>query len=355
MKIAFLHMTMGIVERGSEVVVEELATELSKKNEVLIIQSGKAKQRPYKIKRVMPLDTAPIPAPTNILDKVLFRLHLDDESGRVVDFTKAALPELQKFNPDIVIAVNGSLQLRVLRGLVGKAKIVVFGHAGIGYHDRHTLKSKPGLFIALTPQAEDWARQFAPKNTKVICIPNPIDFKRFKHVKRAKTNLTKPIVMTVSALSAYKNVLQIVKAIRQTSASYLLIGEGEESESIAQEFSTLVNSFLWIKHQDRSQMASYYLSSDVFCFTPDNQEAFGMVYLEAMAAGLPIVASDDPIRRKMIGKKGIFVDPHNIAEIVKGIGKAIQLDKIDYSKELESFDLKHVVKQIDKEFHDLIK
>lgn len=355
MRIIFLHMTMGIVDRGSEVVVEELATELSKKNEVLIIQSGKAKQKSYKIKRIMPLDTAPIPAPTSILDKVLFRLHLDDESGRVAEFTKAAIPEIEKFNPDIIVAVNGSLQLRILRGSVGKAKIVVFGHAGIGYHDRHTLKAGPELFVALTPQAEVWARQMAPKSTKVVCIPNPIDLKRFKGVKPSKTNLDKPIVMTVSALSAYKNVLNVISAVRLTPASYLLIGEGEQFANVSKEFSTLANSFLWIKHQDRSQMAPYYAASDVFCFTPDKQESFGMVYLEAMAAGLPIVASDDPIRKKLIGPKGIYVDPRKIEDIAGGINKAVQLKKIDYSKELAEFELKNVTSRIIKEFHALIK
>lgn len=355
MKIAFLHMTMGIVDRGSEVVVGEIATELCKRNEVLIIQSGKSTQMPYKIKRIMPLDTAPIPAPTNILNKVLFRLHLDDESGRVAEFTKAAIPELLKFNPDIIVVVNGSLQLRILQGQALQAKFVTFGHAGIGYHDRDTIKAGPDLFVALSPQAEVWARQIAQRNTKVICIPNPIDLKRFKGVAPAKTNLNKPIVMTVSALSAYKNVLNIISAIRRTPASYLLIGEGEQSESISKEFSTLGNSFLWIKHQVGSQMASFYAAADIFCFTPDKQESFGMVYLEAMAVGLPIVASDDPIRKKLIGPKGIYVDPRKIEDIVAGITKAIQLDKIDYSVQLKEYELKTVVSRIQKEFHDLIK
>lgn len=355
MKIAFLHMTMGIVERGSEGVVDQLAKELSKNNEVLVIQSGKVAKKEYAVKRVYPLDTAPSPAPKNILDKLLFKMHLDYESGKVAEFTRAALTTLSNFDPDIIIPINGSLQIKMLKGMVSKAKIVAFGHAGIGYHDKHALRTNPDLFIALTPQSEEWAKQIVGSKTKVVYIPNPIDLKEYKNVKPAKLNLEKPIVLTVSALSKYKNVLSDVVAIRQTPASFLLIGDGEQGDELSKEFSTLGNSFHWIKHVEQSAIPSYFYGADVFCFTPNAQEAFGMVYLEAMAAGLPIVASDDPIRRRIVGESGIFVDPHNVDDVARGINEAIQLDKIDYSKELAQYELKSVCKLIEKEFHDLIK
>jgi len=353
MKIAFLHMTMGLVERGSEGVIDQLAGALAKQNKVLVIQSGKITKKDYMVKRVHPLVAPPSPSPKNIIDKFLFRLHLDDESGHVAEFTKTSLPVLTQFDPDIVIAVNGSLQVKILKENM-EAKIVTFGHAGIGYHDKHTIKSRPDLFVALTPKAESWAKKISKKN-RVVYIPNPIDLSEYKHPKKIKLNLDKPIVMTASALSQYKNVINVVEAIEQTSSSYLLIGDGEQSHKLAEFFSTLGNSFLWIKHLEQSAMPSYFVSSDVFCFTPDAQEAFGMVYLEAMAAGLPIVASDDPIRRDIIGDQGIYVDPHDVDDIARGIGEAIQLDRIDYSKELIRYDLRSITKTLEKEFHDLIK
>jgi len=355
MKIAILHMTMGLVERGSEGVIDQLAGELAKRNKVLVIQSGKIKKKEYLVKRVHPLVAPPSPAPKNIIDKFLFRLHLDDESGHVAEFTKAALPLLSQFDPDIIVAINGSLQLRILQDLTLKAKIVTFGHAGIGYHDKHTIQSRPDLFIALTPAADNWAKPIAGKSTKVIYVPNPIDLTEYKHPKKVKLNLDSPVVMTASALSEYKNVLNVVEAIKQTHASFLLVGDGEQSHELSKTFSKLGNSFLWIKRLEQSIMPSYFASVDVFCFTPDPQEAFGMVYLEAMTAGLPIVASDDPIRRDIIGSQGIYVDPRNVDDIASGINNAIQKDRIDYSKELKRYDIRIITSSLEEEFHDLIK
>lgn len=355
MRIVFLHMTMGLVERGSEGVVDQLATQLAKNNDVLVIQSGKVAKKDYAVKRVYPLDVAPSPAPKNILDKLIFKLHLDDESGKVAQFTEASLPAIIDIDPDIIVAVNGSLQLRILQSQTLKAKLVVFGHAGIGYHDKHSIKASPDLFVALTPQAEEWARRIKGSQTKVIYIPNPIDLKEYKNVKPAKVKLDKPIVLTVSALSKYKNILSDVQAIRQTPASYLLIGDGELGDELLKELSTLGNSFQWIKHVEQSAMPSYFYAADAFCFTPHSQEAFGMVYLEAMAAGLPIIASDDPLRRRIVGEQGIFVNPDDVDDIAMGINKALQLGRKDYSKELAEYELKLVSKIIEKEFHDLLK
>lgn len=354
MRIAFLHLTMGLVERGSEVVIDSLAQALSVSHSVLVLQAGPVSKRSYTVKRVNPLDQAPPPAPRNILDKLLFRLHLNQESEAVLSFTKSSLADLVDFQPEIIVAVNGPLQLKILRAAFPSVKLVAFGHAGIGYHDRDTLLAGPDLFFALTRPAEAWARSHARKITRVTYLPNPLNLSSYAKTTKAKLKLDRPVVLTVSALSSYKNVRSVLEGIRLTPASWLLIGDGEQGGDISSSLSNLNNSFLWIKHVESDRMPSYYRAADVFCFTPDSQEAFGMVYLEAMAAGLPIVASNDKIRRELIGKQGIYVDPRNPAEIASGISQAIQLGRISYSEQLKPYALKTIVSQLEHAFYDLL-
>jgi glycosyltransferase involved in cell wall biosynthesis len=71
-------------------------------------------------------------------------------------------------------------------------------------------------------------------------------------------------------------------------------------------------------------------------------------------AGLPVVASDDPIRREIVGSKGLYVEPHDIRSITDAIEKGTKMAKIDYKSELKPFMLENVVSQLEKELHDLI-
>jgi glycosyltransferase involved in cell wall biosynthesis len=204
----------------------------------------------------------------------------------------------------------------------------------------------------LSESAATWAEKLRGHKTKVVYIPNPVVIAK---AKKINLKLKSPVVMCVGALSKYKNIDKVIEAVRLTSASLLLIGDGEEKDNIQLALSTLPNEFCWIRHLDPEELPSYYASADVFCFVPDEQEAFGRVYLEAMASGLPIVASYDHIRRSIVGEQGIFVSPHNIQDIAMGINSAVQIGKIDYSDELKQYALKTVISQIDKGFHDLVK
>lgn len=361
MKIAFLHMTMGLVNRGSEIAVDTVARGLSKNHNVLMLQSGHPTQagdtthKKYKIVRVFPLDVAPATSPINVFDKLLYKLHLDKESQSVVDFTRAALPHIETFSPDIVVAINGPLQIKIIKRYLDTIKLVAFGHAGIGYHDKHAIQSGPDLFITLTPEAKSWAENFARTTTRVEYIPNPLIPNNSKIRSFDKLTLKKPIILTVSALSKYKNIDNVISALSLTNYSFVLIGDGEESGNIAQSLSQLKNEFKWIKHLGREEILNYYNQADVFCFTPDPQEAFGMVYLEAMSAGLPIVASDDMVRRTLIGHDGVFVDPHDPKSIKHGLDLAVTKRRVNYQKILTQFETNHVIKQIESSFYALLK
>lgn len=346
-------MTMGLVDRGSERAVHTVAEGLAAENDVLVLQSGPLRKSAYVSKRVYDLEDAPAPAPRHAVDKLLFRMGQDPRSRLVKGFTVACLRELEGFMPDIVVAVNGASQVRIVKDALPETKVVVFGHAGIGHDDEGNLAARPDLFIALTPDAYDWAKK--RQGVKVVHIPNPLDTSPYREAKRLALNISQPIVLTVSALSSYKNVLSIIEAVRQLNVSFVLIGDGEESGEVMASLSTLPNEFKWIRHVDPEEIARYYASADCFCFVPDPQESFGMVYLEAMAAGLPIVASDDSIRRGIIGDTGYYADPHDTHDIAQKIIQALQVDRVDYAGCLNTYTKEKVIQEIEKEFYGLIE
>lgn len=353
MKIVILHATMGLNHRGSEAVVGQLARSLAKKHNLLILQGGSRVLADISTIRCLKLVKTLRSEPKNFIDKILFRLYLDEYSNQIRRFTQKSLDHIHAFDPDIIVPINGAVQIQLIKSRFPSKKIAIFGHAGIGYHDRDSLKLRPDLFISLSQPATDWAKSIAHPSTKVVYIPNSIDQKYFSQAKPINFPLERPVVLTVAAFSKYKNIDKVIQAVSQTPASLVVVGRGEEKKKLK----LLAKKMLPGRHlfftANQEDMPKFYKSVDSFCFVPNPQEAFGRVYLEAMSAGLPIVAPDDQIRRKIIGKNGYYSD-YQIKNITKQIMGSLGKKPINYQKELAPFDHLRVSKTIESELLGLM-
>ena len=75
----------------------------------------------------------------------------------------------------------------------------------------------------------------------------------------------------------------------------------------------------------RAQLAEEYVNADVFCL-PSVQEGFGIVFLEAMAAGLPIVACSAAAIPEVVhdGATGVLVPPRDPSALARALGDLLQ-------------------------------
>lgn len=71
----------------------------------------------------------------------------------------------------------------------------------------------------------------------------------------------------------------------------LIAGDGEAREEIHRAFDGLHDRISWLGGQDSENLAGLYAASDLYVW-PAVNEAFGVSFLEAQAAGLPVVAGD---------------------------------------------------------------
>lgn len=281
LKIVFLCRDYGVVNRGVESHVEELSKRLKQKFDVSIF-SGKDSDNLKKI-----------------------------NNGKF----------------DLVIPTNGRSQsLKVSLGrLTEKYKVLIAAHAGIGRDEIWNLLTFPNVYVALTDHELQWAKKYA-FGIQLEKIPNGIDLEKFKpNGTKRKIDLEGPVILSVGALDWYKYHDLAIKAVAKLQKSSLLIvGDGPEKNNLENLGNQLLGEkrFKIIK-ADYHHMPEIYRSADLFTLPSWNREAFGIVYLEAMASGLAVVAPNDLSRHEIIGDAGILVNVFNSEEYAKSLNDAL--------------------------------
>lgn len=321
LKIAFLNIYSGTVDRGAETFVHELAQRLSANHDVTLFQDGPIRDREnYKVIRLdMNIDWKRRDTPQTLWAK----LFIDYWRRKVCWFTLRTLSHIWKGKYDIVVPVNGGWQpafIRLLTWLYG-GKMVISGHSGMGWDDRNNLWSFPNKFVALSKKASKWAKGANPF-VKITVIPNGIDTKTFSPKgSRYKAGLKKPIVLCVGALIPSKRIDLVIKAVsRLRNVSLLVVGEGDSKEELKKMGERLLGERFIITKVPYEKMPTMYRTADMFTLVSMPYYSFEIVIIEAMASGLPVVANDDAIRKQIVGNAGILVDPEN----VEGYAKVIQ-------------------------------
>ncbi len=354
MKIAFLSYYSGWIDRGVEVATKELVRRLSKNHEVTLFQAGerivdKVNTVRLTVNHEWPSDTSSSP---------LRIFYLDYYSRQILKFTLKFVPYFNKYKYDLVIPTNGGWQALILKILARKlgSKLILQGNAGIGRDDFFQTLLKPDYFIAISPQGYSWAKKFSW--IKSIYIPYGVDLELFKKTKPAITGLPKPVVLCIAAFVPYKRVELLIKAMEKVEKSSLLvIGQGPLEKKLHDMGEKLLGSrFKLLTGITHEKLFSYYKSAQIFSLPSRSSEALGIVYIEAMAAGLPIVAPDDLNRREIIGKAGIFVDPKNIQAYSNAIKQALSINFGNKPKEqAENFSWDKIVDQYNQLFQLITK
>jgi glycosyltransferase involved in cell wall biosynthesis len=170
-------------------------------------------------------------------------------------------------------------------------------------------------------------------------VPNGVDPSLFKIEPQRRNDARKklgipaaaPVLITVSALQGRKGidkVLEVVGHLKQSMPDirYILCGDGNTSdrESFHAKVDALgiASNVLFMGNQQ--DVAGYYNAADLFVFLP-KFEGFGIVALEAMASGLPLVVSKGSAFPEILAEGGgIMVDPEAPAAIASTVHALLQ-------------------------------
>ena len=122
----------------------------------------------------------------------------------------------------------------------------------------------------------------------------------------------------------------------------IVLGSGKLDKETSQIISSRnLDDILFVDHVTNSIKMRYFKTCDIFCSPAIGNESFGIVLLEAMASGKPIIASDIPGYKSVLenNKQGILVPPKNESAIASSI-----LKLLNTSEKLPSVNNKNKVK-----------
>jgi len=186
---------------------------------------------------------------------------------------------------------------------------------------------------------------------KIVVFPNTLDpYYKFNNTsqsiglkKKYGIHSGSKIILTVSRLSSkeqykgYEKVITILPEIKSNfpDVKYLIVGGGDNAE--INRINRLINDLnlqdevVLTGEVEDNELIDLYSASDVFIM-PSLGEGFGIVFIEALANGLPVIAGnkDGSIDPLMDGKLGVLVDPNDSEQIknalIESLNKQIKED-----------------------------
>ncbi len=369
MRLAFVMPGVGVVRRGAEAFVLDLCARLSALPgfAVHLFCRGPA-PLPHTLIHALPRDQPWVNAlygATRLGRKALDTLFLDPLNLEWDTAALAALPHLWRGGFDAVVmegGLAGAWACRLLRRLRG-VPFVDIAHGLDPKWEGAFARQRPDRVVAFTAAAAAIIRSRAP-DARIEVIPHGVDLDLFRPraarpqppdreataaggapaavapaevaeaaesaetaagaeseeavtARRAKAagapemgHLPRPRILCAGSVDAHKRMQLAVEAVALLPAggSLAVLGEGPEAAALDRLAGERLGAGRYLRRAvPRAEMPAWYAAAD--CFTlPSRTESFGLVYLEALACGVPVVAPDDAVRREVIGEAGLLCD-----------------------------------------------
>jgi rhamnosyl/mannosyltransferase len=151
-----------------------------------------------------------------------------------------------------------------------------------------------------------------PYINKCVLIPLGIELKVFLRNSRSESNQIRrnygsPIILFVGRLRYYKGLQYLLEAMQEIPAKLIVIGTGQkerEWKNLSARLNLEGKVFFVGEIRDEF-LPHFYHASDVFVLPAcERSEAFGLVQVEAMASGLPVISTELGTGTSFVNKHG---------------------------------------------------
>lgn len=183
-------------------------------------------------------------------------------------------------------------------------------------------------------------------NIKSVVIPNIADILSFNKISEKQgKNFT---FVSVGNLIHKKGFDLLIEAFNRCefdkNVSLLIIGEGEERDQLEKQIEELglTKQVRLLGRLPRKEIQKYLLTSSAFVLA-SRGETFGVVYIEAMATGLPVIATKCGGPEDFVNEtNGLLIEPNNI--------EALKTAMIEMHQNMSRYDAEQIRKYAIEKF-----
>ena len=206
--------------------------------------------------------------------------------------------------------------------------------------------------IAISGATKDYVLRLGAKPSKVKVIYNGVDLKKFRPTVGKREEMRKKlgipqdavVVLTVRRL-VYKNGIDTliysanIAVKKNPLILFLVVGKGPDMENVKMQVAQLgiASNFRLAGFVSDDDLPSYYNLADLFVLPSKSGEGLPLVALEAMACGLPLIATDvGGIREILMEKYGRLLPPNQPELLAEGVLDFASVDFSTHKEELRA-------------------
>jgi D-inositol-3-phosphate glycosyltransferase len=228
--------------------------------------------------------------------------------------------------------------------------------------ERYSGKKADRVIVVSQENRRDVISQYGIPDKKIITIPNGVDVSRF-----TPSNCESKTLIFVGRLHERKGIDKLLKSFskvikEEPEAILKIVGSGEDEgrlKGLAKKLKLDEKNVKFLGFVPEKKLPEVYSSSSIFVL-PSYYEGFGIVLIEAMSAGLPLVSVRTGGATEVIedGKNGYLVDYDDMHEaILKLLGdKKLRkkFGQISREKVEKEYDWRKIAGDVIKVYDDLV-
>ena len=176
-------------------------------------------------------------------------------------------------------------------------------------------------------------REYGVPLERLAVVPEPIDLEVWddQFWRAPRRPRSAPVVLSVARMYPRKRLSDLLHAaailrVRVPGIQVRIVGRGPEWDAVARLHAALGlgDSVVLLGDLTRERLAEEYVNASVFCL-PSVQEGFGIVFLEAMAAELPVVACRIAAVPEVVldAATGLLVGPRDPGALAEALERLI--------------------------------